>query len=99
MLDVTDNENVEAPPTAKVRTSRPRPRSRRATETNRPTRPQGLTITRRLSTEGTSPFDTLDWERRLASIGGNIFRSGRRHLGIHQSGRRRSQCCDPKYEC
>ena len=69
MLDVTDNENVEAPPTAKVRASRPRPRSRRATETNRPTRPQGLTITRRLSTEGTSPFDTLDWERRLASIG------------------------------
>ena len=69
MLDVTDNENVEAPPTAKVRTSRPRPRSRRATETNRPTRPQGLTITRRLSTEGTSPFDALDWERRLASIG------------------------------
>jgi ribonucleoside-diphosphate reductase alpha chain len=69
MLDVTDNENVEAPPTAKVRTSRPRPRSRRATESNRPARPQGLKITRRLSTEGTSPFDALDWERRLASIG------------------------------
>jgi len=29
---------------------------------------QGLTFTRRFSTEGVSPYDELQWERRTAAI-------------------------------
>ena len=38
---------------------------------------KGLTFTRRFSTEGTSPYDDVQWEKRTASItdtkGNSIF--------------------------
>jgi len=69
MLDVTGNERVEAPVKPTARTTKGRARTRRTTESGRPTQPKKLKITRRLSTEGVSPFDQLEWERRHASIG------------------------------
>jgi ribonucleoside-diphosphate reductase alpha chain len=46
-----------------------------AAQQNSPT-PRGLIFTRRFTTEGISPYDELQWERRTASIGdskGNII--------------------------
>ncbi len=69
MLDVTGNERIEAPAKPASRTTKGRARTRRTTESGRQTQPRKLKITRRLSTEGVSPFDQIEWERRHASIG------------------------------
>jgi ribonucleoside-diphosphate reductase alpha chain len=69
MLDVTGNERVEAPAKPTSRTTKGRARTRRTTGSGRTSQPRKLKITRRLSTEGVSPFDKLEWERRQASIG------------------------------
>ena len=69
MLDVTDDTKLDAPSTPKTRNARGRSRTHHAPESERPARTQGLKISRHLSTEGTSPFDELEWERRQASIG------------------------------
>ncbi|MBL7076659.1 MAG: vitamin B12-dependent ribonucleotide reductase [Kiritimatiellae bacterium] len=69
MLDVTGNERVEAPVKPTARTTKGRARTRTTSESGRPTQPRKLKITRRLSKQGVSPFDQIEWERRLASIG------------------------------
>ncbi len=69
MLDVTDNERVEAPAKATSRTAKGRTRTRRTTESTRSAPARKLKVTRRLSTEGVNPFEQIEWERRQASIG------------------------------
>jgi hypothetical protein len=69
MLDVTDNERVEAPAKPASRTAKGRTRTRRTTESTRSTPARKLKVTRRLSTEGANPFEQIEWERRQASIG------------------------------
>ncbi|NQU41263.1 MAG: vitamin B12-dependent ribonucleotide reductase [Lentisphaerae bacterium] len=68
MLDVTQDEKIEVPAATAARAPRTGARARRTGDTDRQSRTKGLKVSRRLSSEGTSPFDALTWERRQASI-------------------------------
>ena len=77
MLDVREATAVEdGPQTVKPRSTRGRP-ARKAAEGEKGTKSKGVKVECVLSTDGISPFDELEWERRRASIadekGGMIF--------------------------
>ena len=77
MLDVREATPVEdGPQTVKSRSTRVRS-ARKAAEGERGAKSKGMKVQCLLSTDGISPFDELEWERRRASIadekGGMVF--------------------------